>query len=284
MSQLPNLIVIGAMKSGTTSIHDYLNQHPDIFMSKVKEIDFFIKEFHWQKGLDWYQAQFDTEALVRGESSQNYSKRHHFEPGVPNRIHDVIPDARLIYLVRDPIKRIVSHYHEALEGGYAPEEGLNQYLAGDLSNNHYVLTSSYHYQLQPYLETFPPQNILICTLESLKSNRLSEMNRIFRFLGLSECADDTLFDFVRNGAAQKRKKNALGQFVESPSSHLLRKCLPRILKERVKANQMSQKIMTDPVIRESLSDSTFNSLVEVLAPDIGRFRALTNKSFSEWSV
>ncbi|MEO0686009.1 MAG: sulfotransferase domain-containing protein [Cyanobacteria bacterium J06649_11] len=284
MSQLPNLIVIGAMKSGTTSIHDYLDQHPDIFMSKVKEIDFFIKEFHWDKGIAWYQAQFNTEAIVRGESSQNYSKRHHFKSGVPNRIHNVIPNTRLIYLVRDPIDRIISHYHEALEGGYAPKEGLNQYLTGDLSNNHYVLTSSYYYQLQPYLEVFPLQNILICTLENLKLNRLSEMNRIFRFLRLSECSDDALFDFVRNEGAQKRKKNVLGQFIESPSSQFFRRCLPRILKDRAKESSLSKKIMTSSVVRESLNDSTFNSLVKALAPDMNRFRSLANESFSEWSV
>lgn len=73
--QLPNLMIIGAMKCGTTRLYSYLNQHPDIFMSEVKEINYFLKERKYDKGVDWYKNHFITEKKIRRESSQSYTKR-----------------------------------------------------------------------------------------------------------------------------------------------------------------------------------------------------------------
>jgi hypothetical protein len=101
---LPNLIVIGAMKAGTTSLHAYLSLHPEIFMSANKEPRFFTEEWNWHKGLEWYEAQFPERVTIRGESTPDYTKLPEIR-NVPERIHSLIPDVRLIYLVRDPIDR-----------------------------------------------------------------------------------------------------------------------------------------------------------------------------------
>lgn len=281
---LPNLIVIGAMKSGTTSLHDYLNQHPEIFMSQVKEIDYFVEERHWSDGLDWYQAQFDGASPIRGESSQNYSKRHHFESGVIRRIKETLGDTQFIYLVRDPIERIVSHYHEALEGGYAPKEGMNAFLAHDPPKNHYVLTSSYHYQLEPYVKHFGMERILVVTLEDLKSSRLETMNRIFRFLEVPEITNHALFDFVKNAGAEKRRKNLLGRLALGPGSAVLRSLLPRVIKDHMKSWNLTRKMVSTPVVREEIDSDLADQLREVLSPDMERLRALTGEPFAEWSV
>jgi len=106
---LPNLIIIGAMKCATTSLHYYLNLHPQISMSEEKELDFFIHKNNWHKGIEWYKTNFTGNASVYGESSPNYTKYPFFN-GVPERMHAVVPDAKLIYVVRDPIERIISHY------------------------------------------------------------------------------------------------------------------------------------------------------------------------------
>ncbi len=113
---LPNLLVVGAMKCGTSSLHNYLARHPDIFMSAEKELNFFTGSNSGQS-LDWYKAQFPVDAPVRGESSQNYSKRHNpLFPGAAEAIKAVIPDTKLIYLVRDPIERYRSHKVENYHG------------------------------------------------------------------------------------------------------------------------------------------------------------------------
>src|SRR5687768_8813331 len=102
---LPNLIIIGAMKCGTTSMHGYLRRHRQIEMSGTKELDFFIAGRNWEKGPDWYASQFPGGTAIRGESSPNYTSALIF-PGVPERMHSVVPDARLLFMVRDPVDRI----------------------------------------------------------------------------------------------------------------------------------------------------------------------------------
>ena len=113
----PNLIIIGGLKCGTTSIHHYLGLHPEIQMSKPKELNFFVSELNWDLGLDWYKARFDARFEVRGESSPHYTNLPRFT-GVAERIRQHCPDAKLIYMVRDPIKRVLSHWVHAKGAGY----------------------------------------------------------------------------------------------------------------------------------------------------------------------
>ena len=75
---LPNLIIIGGLKCGTTSIHHYLGLHPEIQMSKPKELNFFVEELNWDLGLDWYASRFDDRFGVRGESSPHYTNLPRF--------------------------------------------------------------------------------------------------------------------------------------------------------------------------------------------------------------
>jgi len=106
---LPNLIVIGAQKCGTSGLHYYLSLHPEISVSRPKELNFFIAERNWPRGVDWYRSHFDPNAKVRSEASPNYTAYpQHLE--VPERMHSVLPDAKLLYMVRDPLDRIAAHW------------------------------------------------------------------------------------------------------------------------------------------------------------------------------
>ena len=165
---LPNLIVIGAMKCGTSSLHYYLSLHPEIFMSERKELNFFIDRKNWGRGLDWYEAQFPEPLPVRGESSPGYTKYPTFE-GVAERLHSVLPGAKLIYLVRDPIERIVSHYLDSY--ALRREDGTIEDMLADLDDNHYVNCSRYFMQLEQYLRYYPESQILIITSEELEDDR-----------------------------------------------------------------------------------------------------------------
>jgi hypothetical protein len=85
---LPSFLIIGAMKAGTTSLYHYLKSHPQIHMSRIKELDFFVTELNWGRGLDWYSQQFSgigTNVLAAGEASTNYTKYPRYK-GVPERI------------------------------------------------------------------------------------------------------------------------------------------------------------------------------------------------------
>lgn len=111
LSSLPNLLIIGAMKCGTTSLHNYLAMHPNIFMSKNKEPNFFCAERD-EHTINWYLNLFrnkENHHKYSGESSIGYSKSHEFS-SVPQRIKNYKPDVKLIYIVREPIKRMISEY------------------------------------------------------------------------------------------------------------------------------------------------------------------------------
>jgi len=91
---LPDFIIIGAMKAATTSLHYYLNLHPQISMSREKELNFFVKKQNWRKGIAWYKSNFNSKEQLAGEASPNYTNFPFFK-GVPERMHAVVPDIKL---------------------------------------------------------------------------------------------------------------------------------------------------------------------------------------------
>ena len=98
------------MKCGTTSLHNYLNLHPEIYMQEEKELDYFIEKRNYKKGLNWYKSKFNSKnSKILGESSPYYTKYPLFKD-VPKNIFNLIPDIKMIYIVRDPITRLISHY------------------------------------------------------------------------------------------------------------------------------------------------------------------------------
>jgi hypothetical protein len=177
---LPNLVVIGGLKCGTTSLHHYLNLHPDVSMSRPKELNFFVSELNWQLGSGWYGSHFDATAAVRGETSPHYTDRPRLE-GVAARMRELLPHARVVYMVREPIDRMLSHYLHNVAGGYE-ERPLAEALADE--HTAYVDRSRYAFQLEPYLEAFGRDRIEILSREELRDERVETMHRLFEFLGV----------------------------------------------------------------------------------------------------
>jgi Sulfotransferase domain len=187
---LPNLVVVGGLKCGTTSLHHYLNLHPEVEMSRPKELNFFVAELNWPLGPEWYASHFSGRASVRGESSPHYTNRPRFE-GVAERMRSVVTDARLVYMVRDPIDRMLSHYLHNVGGGY-DDRPLAEAFADPESA--YVTRSRYFFQLEPYLEEFGPERIEIVGREELKRDRPATMRRVFAFLGVDPGFSSTQFE------------------------------------------------------------------------------------------
>ncbi len=179
---LPNLLIIGGLKCGTTSLHHYLGLHPEIGMSKPKELNFFVSELNWPLGEDWYANRFDAGDSVRGETSPHYTNDPRFT-GVAGRMAALIPDARLIYCVRNPIDRILSHYLHSVGGGYE-DRPLEDALSDPESA--YVQRGLYASQLVPYLERFPRDQIEIVAQDDLRDEREATLRRLFAFLGVDE--------------------------------------------------------------------------------------------------
>lgn len=273
---LPNLVVIGAQKCGTTSLHYYLHQHPEIFMSRAKELDFFVANRSWAKGLDWYAAQFAAGAPVRGESSPSYTD-YPVHTGVPARLHSIVPDAKLIYLVRDPIDRIVSQCLHDYSVGRV-ERRIEDLLAGP-EGERYVTRSKYFMQLEQYLALFPLANILVLSAEELLHERTATMSRVFEFLRVDATFYDPRFGRIMHPTSHRRRKTRLGKSLETAARRIR---LPDSLLFQVQRltpypfGRALERPVLDGALRENL-------LCE-LEDDANRLRELTGKEFAGWSV
>jgi Sulfotransferase domain len=196
---LPNLVLIGAMKCGTSALHAFLDLHPQIAMSQPKELNFFFGPDtgngqsaaqrgwgagNWSHGLAWYASHFPADSPVRGESSPGYTSPNH--PGVAERMAATIPGARLIYLVRDPIARAVSQYHHHRVEG-TERRPIAEALLDPASQ--YISRGRYHERLQPFLARYPRERILVLAQEDLRHRPAPTLRRVFGFAG----ADDTFW-------------------------------------------------------------------------------------------
>jgi len=280
----PNLIIIGAQKSGTSSLHHYLNLHPDVSMSATKELNFFVETLNWEKGLDWYESWFTGTQKIHGESSPSYTMYPNF-PGVPARMHSILPDARLIYLVRDPIERIISHYLHQWYG--KRQDALFLELLADLENKktrHYIHTSSYALQLSQYTEFYDLSKICVVSLEDLKNSRQQTLARIYRFLEIDDSFSPIDSTTIVNSTQVKLRTNLIGDLLlsNSPAVKSLRETAAQLLPGSVKTRLRS--LMGSKQKPPEITSEIRQVLGNALQDDINRFRELTGQSFSQWSI
>lgn len=187
------------MKSGTTYLNKLLGTHPAIYMCAPEEPSYFVNPRQlrsvwpgaWDLGL-WrseenYLKLFRSsgDAVVLGEASTNYTKRP-FISGVPERIHRFNPDARFIYLLRDPVQRTISHYWHMVR--YHAER--RPMLEAIKTEPQYLDVSNYAMQLAPYLELFGPSRGMIVTFEQLTRAPMTTMRQVFDWLGVDRTEVD----------------------------------------------------------------------------------------------
>jgi hypothetical protein len=280
--KLPDFVVIGAMKSGTTSLHHYLSLHPDITMSTEKEPTFFTKEGRWADGVEWYGAQFEGVTKCMGEASPDYTKfpRH---AGAPARMHSVLPDAKLIYIVRDPVERVISHYIDAFSFGRT-HRSLDDVLDED-EGRHYIACSKYFLQLEQYLAFYAPERILIAQAEALASRRPETLTRIFEFLGADPTFTDEGFSRVLYQRAEHRRKTRVGygalRFAKRVRQTALGRRLPAVLAQPIHA---FNAVTATPVPQPELSTARRHELIAEFQPDVAQLRAFTGDELPGWCL
>jgi len=203
---LPNFMIIGAQKSGTRSLHAYLSQHPNIMPAHRAEIHYFDGGTspainHFEKGPEWYRAHFPLKNQL-GTESKTFEKSplYLFNPLVPKRIFELIPEVKLIVLLRNPTERAISHYfhekrkgreHLPLQEAFRAEENrladvlANQkYKSAEFKNWSYKNRGLYALQLERYFRYFPRQQILVLKSESFFNNPGLVTREVFDFVGV----------------------------------------------------------------------------------------------------
>lgn len=192
MDALPDLLVVGAMKCGTSALHEVLDRHPDVAMAPGKELNFFLGPDEpphgdpdtwwltgqWHRGPEWYAAQLDPDAQVRGESSPGYTDPSH--PEVAARVRALVPDVRLVYLVRDPLERAVSQWRHHVRDG-TERRPVEVALLDPASQ--YVDRSRYRERIAPFLELFVPEQLLVVVQERLRADPDREVRRVLAHAG-----------------------------------------------------------------------------------------------------
>jgi hypothetical protein len=246
MSKLPEFIIIGAMKSATSTLHEQLAMQPGIFMCSPKEPNFFSDEPQYAKGIPWYASLFNDAAVgdLCGESSTHYTKLPTY-PKTVTRIFEHLPDAKMIYVMRHPIDRLVSQYiHQWTEREISID--INQAIE---TNPELIAYSQYTQQLEPYFASFGRERILPIFFERLLRESQDELTRVCQFIGYEgKPVWDNELD-AQNVSSQRMQKNSLRDFVvEFPGLKTIRKNLiPQSWRDRVKTMwTMQQKPQLNP--------------------------------------
>ncbi len=195
LRKLPDFLIIGAGKCGTSSLYYYMIQHEKILSDRQKELNFF--DFNYEKSLNWYKSQFPLKFhkfhFLTGEATPYYF----YHPLVPSRVKKSLPNVKMIILLRNPTDRAYSHYQHSVKRGYetlsfedAIEKEEERLSSGDFNDlNHgafsYLSEGLYFIQLKRWLSFFPLKQFLIIKTEDLLVKRGATLNKIFNFLELS---------------------------------------------------------------------------------------------------
>ncbi len=202
---MPDFLIIGAQKCGTTSLYHYLSQHPQIRTAAQKEVHFF--DLFFSKGVDWYLEKFPSRTAGAGWLTGESSPYYIFHPLVAQRVWRLFPEVKLIVLLREPVARAWSHYHHEVRLGYEklsfedaialePErlQGETEKILADetyYSFNHqhctYLSRGAYAEQLLSWMELFPKKQFLILKSEYFYANPAESVKQVLEFLGLPDC-------------------------------------------------------------------------------------------------
>lgn len=273
----PTFLIIGAQKAATTSLWAYLRSHPEVHLPDYKEPNFFVAEINWSRGLRWYESLFDGagEAIARGEASPLYTAYPLFD-GVPERIATVIPDVKLVYVMRDPVERMRSAYVQLLADG-TERRPMRDAL---LYDSRYVIMSSYALQLERYFACFCRSQVLLLTSEELRDHREEVMRRVCDFLGVDPWAPMNLTG-ESNSSEGKRVPTAVGRLV-TPLATAER--YPHVRHQI--ACHWSHPLLSRAIPPEAtcLSDELRRQLSDVVGPDVERLASWMGPSFSGWGL
>ncbi|MGL5080471.1 MAG: sulfotransferase family protein [Microcoleaceae cyanobacterium] len=246
--QKPNFIIIGAAKSGTTTLYQYLCRHPHVYMSKPKEPDFFSLDQNYARGMNWYSSLFEKAEpdQVCGEASTTYSRlqRH---PKTVERLAEALPNVKLIYIMRHPVDCAYSFYAFRFKGSQQNPDFLaarnelttaRTFEEAIQQSSEFVESSCYTYQIERYLEVFPKTSLLPVLMEDLIKKPVEVMGTICNFIGVDPTLDLTQAgEVIANTASDRPEWYVKQQLTASLKSvagmNLISGMLPKGIKDQV---------------------------------------------------
>ncbi len=298
---MPNFLIIGAAKSGTTALYYYLKQHPQIYMSPIKEPHFFAFEGEklnfrgpWDTqeqfnlvsitNLETYRLQFQgvSNQVAIGEASA----LNLYIPKAPERIQHYIPDAKLIAILRNPVERAYSAFTFLNREGREPLTDFAQALEAEenrIGHNwvplyYYQQLGFYYAQLKRYLDIFGQDQVKVYLYEDLNTSSATMLRDIFRFLSVD---DSFVPDMdLRHNVSGIPKNKALNTFLRTryPLKSILKPLFSERLRRRLVVTLQNLNLEKPP----SLSPKLRRKLVEVYREDTLKLQDLIQRDLSQW--
>lgn len=290
----PNFFVIGAPKCGTTTLYENLTQHPEVYMPKVKEPNFFADKNLFAKGLNWYKKKYFNGAEnfnARGEATPRYLRM--YDIVIPNlkQSYDHSESPRFIIILRDPVKRAWSHYLHQVRNGLEDrsfKEALELEEERLLNNSDlwfgYFRDGLYSEQIEPWFSAYPRDKFLILFTHELANSPLSVMKEVYRFLEI----DDTFearFNKKKSNPASKPRSKFLSHLLTEQG--VLKRVLRRILLEdwRRALYLMLIRHNTKPYeIPPEMPQDIAKLLQERYKLELDRLECLLKRDISRWKV
>ncbi|WP_227271824.1 sulfotransferase domain-containing protein [Roseobacter weihaiensis] len=242
---LPDFMIVGAMKCGTSTLQAQLAAQDGVFMTTPKEPNFFSDDAVYARGIDWYRALYDGAApgVLTGEASTHYTKRPTYPDTLARMQHAAqtagAPLPRLLYMIRNPLDRAVSHYiHEWTEARMGQDP-----VAEFQRHPEIAAYSCYGMQIAPFIEAAGADQVFLTSLEQIKADPDAEFARIARFLGLGASAVWQHDMAAQNVSANRARRLPLqGLLLDNPVARTLRQTLvPKSLRTRIRARLTMQE-------------------------------------------
>lgn len=239
--KLPDFLVIGAQKCGTTSLFVMLSKHPQLFLPSRKEVQFFSSPMLYPKGLSWYSEEFFSSCppnRLAGEVSPQYM----YSTEIAKRVYEGLPNAKIIAILREPLDRAWSHYLMAKRRGQEardPDEAFTAAFGTDETDidapetARYFQFGDYERVLSEYLRLYRRENILILFQEDLDRQPATVMRQVYRFLGVEEVIPENVGVRVHQSGEVRSKMLARLMSGESLFRKMMRFVVPRRLRPTI---------------------------------------------------
>ena len=285
---LPNFIVAGAPKSGTTSMYHYLSCHPDIFLPFRKEILFFDSSYY--KGISWYENIFkgyNSEKVI-GDISPNYMHN----PYVPKRIFNTIPSAKIIFILRNPVERAYSHYWDLI-GWTKTKESFMDMLNNPkmLKRGHSyiefdILEMGFYYKhITRFLKYFPMNQIGIFLFDDLLLNKSRFINDIYKSLGVSSKTFEKSTTIKKYHTRRTNRSKLIGDILVNERLRKMVNIFPAITyKSARKMYNWMLTMNTKKINSRPISRPEIDYLLKMYRDDITSLQKLTSRSLEQWLI
>ena len=295
--RMPNLFVVGAAKAGTTALYDYLAQHPQVFLSRVKEPMFFSRDEYYARGLDWYEHFYFRGAEnypVRAEATPHYL---YWSEKVAPRIKEAYGERPVKFIVsfRDPVSRAYSWYWNMVREGREEldfdealrveerrlEQNRNElYQLGSMVYG-YSAGSRYASLLQPYLELFSAEDFFFVFQDDLKSRVSETCEEIFEFLGIES---STLINTSNSNPAAMPRSRLLHKTLRQRSllKEFVKPFMPGRVRHRLKSKVMQVNLKEIPYV--PLDPQLAHELRLSYRTEIEKLEKITGRELSSWKA